>query len=113
MFDLFRKVRHYFIGRNEYVTNHTLKASGTDELFYPSCVFTFKDGLITEFMAVRDPEFAKSQPKMWAEFKKWVSKKYPEDYLKLFDAEGKFIRNFENGKRSVKLMNEWRAVRDS
>ena len=93
--------------------NDRLKASGINELFYPSCVFTFSDGLIIEFKAVRDAERAQAQAKMWPKFRKWVSEKYPNDYLKLFDAGGKFIRNFENGKRSVHLLKEWRESQDS
>ena len=93
--------------------NDRLKASGINELLYPHCVFTFKDGLITEFKGVRDAEKAQAQAKMWPKFREWVSKKYPEDNVILFDAEGKFIRNFENGKRSVQLLKEWRASQDS
>lgn len=93
--------------------NDRLKASGINELLYPSCAFTFRDGLIIEFKAVRDAERAQAQAKMWPKFRQWVSEKYPNDYLKLFDAEGKFIRNFENGKRSVQLLKKWRASQDS
>jgi len=92
--------------------NDRLKASGIKELIYPSCRFMFRDGLIKEFKAVREPEMAQAQAKMWPEFRQWVSENYPKDYLKLFDTEGKFIRNFENGKRSVQLLKEWRASQD-
>jgi len=93
--------------------NERLKTVGVSELLYTSCVFTFRKELIRGFMAIRDVETARTHDKVWPVFRAWVAQNYQSDYTKMFKPEGRFIRNHENGARSVILLKEWQATQKS
>ena len=89
--------------------NERLKMAGVSELRYNSCVFTFRKELIRKFRATRDADTTRTLDKVWPDFRAWVAQNYQSDYSKMFTPEGRFIRNRENGARSVTLLKEWRA----
>jgi ketosteroid isomerase-like protein len=89
--------------------NERLKTAGISELLYTSCLISFRKELIHKFRAIRDAETTRTLDKVWPDFRAWVAQNYQSDYSKMFTREGRFIRNRENGARSVTLLKEWRA----
>ena len=87
--------------------NDRLDAIGISELRYSSCILTFKDGLIQSFAAEIPPEFVEYNSKILKKFIRWVTKKYPDDYSRMFMPDGRFIYNRENGRDVVPLLRKW------
>jgi len=88
--------------------NDRMKAAGLEKLLYPSCSLVFRDQLIEKFTASPEAESIRSVAEVMQRFLPWIQKYYPEDCLKLFTPDGRFIRNRQNGERAVLLMKEWR-----
>jgi hypothetical protein len=87
--------------------NDRLEAIGIGMLKYSSCIFTFKDGLIKSFAAEIPPEFVEHNSKVLKRFIPWLSENYPNEYVRMFTSEGRFIYNYENGRDVVPLLRRW------
>jgi hypothetical protein len=77
-------------------------------ILYASCTFVFKDGLIQSFTAKIPAESMRYIMEKWQNFMPRITKHYPDEYLRMFASEGRFIYNRENGKDVVPLLREWR-----
>jgi limonene-1,2-epoxide hydrolase len=87
--------------------NDRLDAIGIDELEFISCNITFKDGLIQSFSAEVPPDFVEYNIKILKQFIPWLKENHPTEYSRMFDSEGKFIYNYENGKDVVPFLRKW------
>ena len=87
--------------------NDRLDAVGIGELKYSSCTFIFRDNLIQSFTAEIPAEFIQYNNEVYQKFLPWLIENYPDEHLKMFTPEGRFIYNRENGAGVVRLLREW------
>lgn len=89
--------------------NNWLDAARLDEIFYPS-VFTFNEaGLIQSITATVSSEDGRAMGAVLAEFIPWLKAERAAESAPLFDPEGQFMYNEENGRLVVQLLKEWQA----
>jgi hypothetical protein len=88
--------------------NDRLEAIGINELKYSSCIFSFKDCLIQSFAAEIPPESVKYNTEVWKGFIPWLLENYPDEYSRMFMADGRFIYNRKNGVVVVQLLRKWK-----
>ncbi len=87
--------------------NDRLDAIGVSELKYSSSIFTFRDGLIKSFAAEIPPDFIDHNSKILNKFIPWLKENFSNEYSNMFNSEGRFIYNYQNGKDVVPLLRKW------
>ena len=73
--------------------NDIIDAIGVSGRGYNSCIFTFKDGLIQSVAVEIPPESVEQNSKILKKLIPWLTEKYPNEYVRMFMPDGRFIYN--------------------
>ena len=90
--------------------NDRLAVIGIDELKFISSIFVFSDGRIQSFISEIPSEVVQYNREVWQKFIPWLSKTYPDEHLKMFTSDGRFIYSRANGRDVVLFLKKWRGV---
>ncbi len=89
-------------------TNDWLKIAGIDSIVYEQVRFTVEDtGKIRRVSAIPSEASIAAMGTALTAFGGWAQQHAPERFGALFDAQGNFDYNFENGQKVLQLLHEW------
>lgn len=88
--------------------NDWFRLAGIEFMYYEPCKMVFEDGLMKEFTAEATQESIMAFQEIWPSIYQWISEERNEELSELI-SEGEFVYNFENAKKWLSLLKEWRA----
>jgi hypothetical protein len=87
--------------------NDRLRAMGVDEVFYPSCALSLRDGRIQRFVATMEEEASRRIKQRVQAFVAWLARQHPAEFTRICTPEGDLIYSAETGRQGVPLIREW------